>query len=423
MLQLFLDSTKVQDGGLIKLRWCIPSAIRDELKGREAYVLIVVQPQGKPNHLRYQVRQLVQLNAGATFISFRYAGDNKVFARILIGERRLLESFLRGSDDYLNADGTDWLNTTESITAKIAPMEVRVKQIDAMLSDTASAPTDGRLNILTQERDQLRNLIGMEKDGLQRIKREEQMRGITPTLNVPTEAFGKEWPKWLNTYMSFLSWGGKPLDECNRMHRLLWVGIPVQPFLMAGSFLVRLVGAVVLGLVVGVRRINYAAVFRLVKYGFPDVFRGLSTPFWLHDSEAEKKESPWRILLAPLCPLFILIMSLFLRRMHPEYFAGEFLYLVVAAIAVGYAIMAGFMAILALVMLILMPNWDEVAHFLNPLRWLGMFLSGGSAKVDDGDLDRLVCTGDCLPEDRKERPTLRLWILRKKASSCRPLQG
>ncbi len=408
MIKLFLESTGAGAAGSTKLRWCVSKDVAEKTKGREVYLLIAVAAEGKRLNKQFALRQAVPLNAGLTHINFMYAGINRVFAKLYYGTKKEAERSLNEVWGYrcfsLNDGNADWEETSVSC-------ETRRKELEARLAELPK-PEEGQPDPDAAEREQLANDLQRCTGRLETIKEEEEIRGVSDPIHVPTDCFAKEWPTWLNDWVNWVDWSGRPLDECNRRRRALF-SFTIQPIIVFFNLLFRFIAALFLGLL-GTRKVGYDAVVRPIKNSVTDVWESASAPFWF---PGQTRDSPVRLVFAPFCPLFIIISMIATHQIF-----GFGLH------AIHWWILAAIAGVAAVEIVILLGVGGILligtySHILNPFKWIAYFLSGGSPTVSAEDVARLECTGDCVPDPTKDRKTIMLWYKDVKARVCKPMQG
>ncbi len=408
MIKLFVDSKQAGAAGSVKLRWCVSKDVLEQTKDCEVYLLIFVVADGKSTRSTRALHQAVQLNAGATYISFMYAGINRVFARVFYGTKKEAESLLdHPSVHHCSIENGGWEYTVATEEAIIARDEARLAEL--ILTPVVLKAGEPDLSLV--ESTQLNQSIERHKRTLEEIRAIEKTRGISDPINVPADCFAKEWPDWLNGWVNWMGWNGRALDECNRRRRALF-SFTIQPFIVLMSILIRLLAAIC-STAVGFG-VNYVAIVRPFKYDLREAVAWTSPPFWFPGDE---RRSPARIALAPFCPAFLAI-SLIAMRAAFGFGLQSVGWWILAAIGGVYAL-----GIFIALVLFCGGLFVEYGRFLNPLKWIAYFLSGGSAKLSAEDLARLECTGNCEPDPSKERKTIFLWYEAFKAKVCKPMQG
>ena len=408
MIKLFLESTGAGAAGSTKLRWCVSEDVAEKTRGREVYLLIAVAAEGRSLNRQRALRQAVPLNAGLTYINFMYAGINRVFAKLYYGTKKDAEYALNsvwGVEFFSLNDGkTDWVETSVSCESRRALLELRLTELPQV--------EEGQQDPHAAEREQVTHDLRRCTDRLETIKTEEDVRGISDPIHVPTDCFAKEWPTWLNDWVNWVDWSGRPLDECNRRRRALF-SFTIQPIIVFFNLLFRFVAALFLGLL-GTRNVGYDAVVRPVKDSVTDVWESTTGPFWL---PVHSNDSPTRLALAPFCPLFFILSMIATRQIFGFGLHAMHWWILVALASIAAVEIGLLLAVGGIVLL------GAYGHIINPFRWIAYFLSGGSPTVSAEDVARLECTGDCVPDPTKDRKTIMLWYKDVKARVCKPMQG
>ena len=168
MIKLFVDSKQAGAAGSVKLRWCVSKDVLEQTKDCEVYLLIFVVADGKSTRSTRALHQAVQLNAGATYISFMYAGINRVFARVFYGTKKEAESLLdHPSVHHCSIENGGWEYTVATEEARIARDEARI----AELILTPVVLKAGELDLGLVERTQLNHSIEHQKERSRRSER------------------------------------------------------------------------------------------------------------------------------------------------------------------------------------------------------------------------------------------------------------
>lgn len=420
MIQLFVNKKEIDASGALPVSWCVSRETLEQIKGEpNPHLLLITASHGKRAHRCYEVRQLVPLNSQMTYVSFKYAGENTIFAQIVTGDdvKRMEQRYLR-DDSLLEEDGSmEWAVDVWKAENALAAARVRLEEIgdqneDAPENELASAQKEREVR--NNYRARIRGDIKYWTDRLETAGALDKLRGRSDDIDVPKEYFGREWPKPVMDWVNY-GWGfQRPRDQCGLRKRATYA-FTLQPFVVLGLILFRLFAALALFGLFGARGLSLKPVYRPLKYDTGKVWADGKGPFWLPVS---KGDSQFRLLLIPLTPAFILVMMMFTSGVLSS--KGLFLwvlYSVMGLYAVGLciALAAGACCLL-----------EKYGQFLNPGKYLA-FLRTRKTELTGQDIDLLACDTGPKPLALKEvepgRRTIRLRFLDTKAKVCKPLQG
>lgn len=238
MIELHIADNDITNGSIL-VSWCIDKETIEQLKKEgadEPSVVIVIAPE--QYHISKEVRVVAPLTDLMTYIPFRSAGENKIGAFITIFDRNLADK------RYLT------------------------KNYDLVT---------GRVIYCTHILDSKGNwLESFERFTATNIKRSSEFINV----DIPKESFAAEPSEWQKTWVNHF-FKSKAFDQCDFRRRALFA-YSVQPFLILGSLILRLIAALI-ALLIGSKAFSLKYLLHPLTYSLVDTFGDLFTSgsvFW-----------------------------------------------------------------------------------------------------------------------------------------------
>lgn len=416
MIEIHPDTSSINASGTIPVTWCVPRDIIAEAaqNGLQAHLQLCVVAESTDGKAALVTRQVEPLKAGMAYVSFHRAGTNRIFGRIFFGSKE--EASKAHNAPGIKWDGTDWRLRPETYEGEIAEFEEKLRSLE------------GDSDMVVIARSNIGYSLERSREMLEEARVEERLRGVSAPINVPAECFGKEWPRWVIGFLSYL-FKDVGTNQCDRRKRAI-IGFAFIPLLLAFNLAFRICAALVLGLGIGIRNVNYRSVIKLYSRSYTDVWQRCDGFIWTPSADDDKWTTFLRPLLMPLFVLPLFVASLLLALIASIWKTTAITELSVPSlhwwlycVAVLYGAALTLAAGAALVLAVLPGVGDAVSRAFRNASW-PQWLASPDAELQPSDLDLLACPTetDGNAPARRPRPTIWLRYTGFKAKVCKPLQ-
>ena len=357
-------------GGSISVGWCVDAETLKTLsdhKIKNPYVVIVVAPEGDNYYYTKEYRKVVPLKDLLTYVEFRCAGKNKIWAFIPLREGKAAKSKYLArsgngfSDEILDNDGSGWSYNFGYHDAN-------------------------------------RNFICHPTLSSEPISVEVPVNCFAPE---PSD-LEKSWVNWL--------FPTKCLDQCEFRRRRLFA-YTVQPFIMLFNMMVRTLLTLV-ALLVGMRGFNVQWMLHPLRDPFSDVIELFSggTVFVSNNSEV----SVWkRYVLVPLMPPILAALGGLGYLFHRLHLWKVPFIAACVLLTLGLVVVLGLYA------------WGKFTNYMD--RRAEEAANAPLWYLEEEEMNMLVCNGeprpltvDALPAKKR---TIRLRFQDLKSRVCRPFSA